>query len=106
MSGFRRTGTDPIAMARHWARLNRAIAWLRPLTSGYPWQLVRYEDFCADPEPASRRLLAAARSRTDSWHSKANHAVGEVPDFLSRMAMPSFLTSDGKRRCRKTLRGV
>ena len=80
-SGFRRTGTDPIAMARHWARLNRAIAGLRRLTGGYPWQLVRYEDLCADPAPVSRRLLAAAESRADSGHAKANHAMGGSSGF-------------------------
>ena len=81
-SGFRRTGTDPITMARHWARLNRAIALLRRLTSVYPWQLVRYEDFCRDPLSVRRRLLTAAGSKADVESSKAvTHAMGGSPGF-------------------------
>ena len=80
-SGLRRTGTDPIAMAKHWARLNRAIAWLRRLTAQYPWQMVRYEDLCDDPRSISRRLLAAAGRRTDSARTTVNHAMGGSPGF-------------------------
>jgi hypothetical protein len=80
-SGFRRTGADPIAMARHWARLNRAIAWLQRLTSRYPWQTVRYEELCADPESVSGRLLAAAGGRTQPRPAKANHALGGSSGF-------------------------
>ncbi len=80
-SGFRRTGTDPLIMARHWARLNRAIAWLRRLTSSYPWRVVRYEDFCRDPQSVSRRLLTAAGSTAGMGHAAANHAMGGSPGF-------------------------
>lgn len=80
-SGLRRTGTDPLVMARHWARLNRAIAWLRQLTPGFPWQVVRYEDFCLDTESVSRGLLEAAGGRAEARPSKANHALGGSSGF-------------------------
>ena len=81
-SAFRRTGIDPITMARHWARLNRAIALLSRLTSAYPWQFVRYEDFCRDPLSVRRRLLTAAGSKADVEASKAvTHAMGGSPGF-------------------------
>ena len=80
-SGFRRTGTDPVVIARHWARLNRAIAWLRPLTGAYSWQVVRYEDFCRDPRSVANRLLTAAGSRREFGHQKENHALGGSPGF-------------------------
>jgi hypothetical protein len=81
-SGFRRTGTDPINIARHWARLNRTIAWLRHLISVYPWHLVRYEEFCRDPSSVRRRLLAAA-GRTDDVEisGTVSHAMGGSPGF-------------------------
>jgi hypothetical protein len=80
-SGFRRTGTDPLAIAGHWARLNRAIAWLRQLTPGFPWQVVRYEDFCLDTQSVSRRLLEAVGGRVETRPSKANHALGGSSGF-------------------------
>jgi hypothetical protein len=80
-SGFRRTGTDPLVMARHWARLNRAIAWLRQFTSRYSWQTVRYEDLCADPESIRDRLLAAAGGKASSGPSEVNHSLGGSSGF-------------------------
>jgi hypothetical protein len=80
-SGFRRTGADPIAMARHWARLNLAIAWLQRLTNHYPWQSVRYEELCADPASVSDKLLAAAGRRAQPGPSKTNHALGGSSGF-------------------------
>lgn len=80
-SGFHRTGADPIAMATHWARLNRAIVWLRRLTRRFPWQTVRYEDFCANPNTVSRTLLAVAGTTAGSGHPKATHAMGGSPGF-------------------------
>jgi hypothetical protein len=80
-SGFRRTGTDPLVMAGHWARLNRAITWLRQLTPGFPWQVVRYEDFCLDTQSVSRRLLEAAGGKTETGPAKANHALGGSSGF-------------------------
>ena len=68
-------------MARHWARLNRAIARLRLLTPRYPWQTIRYEDFCADPGPVTHRLLTAAGSKSGLGHIKANHALGGSSGF-------------------------
>ena len=81
-SAFRRTGIDPIAMASHWSRLNRAIAWLKRMTSRYPWQLVRYEDFCRDPLSARRRLLMAAGHKEDiEISATVTHAMGGSSEF-------------------------
>ena len=90
-SGFRRTGTDPIVMARHWTRLNRAVAWLRLLTRRYPWQTIRYEDLCADPAPVTHRLLAAAASTADGRQRKANHAMGGSAGFSLEANHPIVL---------------
>ena len=81
-SAFRRTGIDPITMAKHWARLNRAIARLTRLTQAYPWQFVRYEDFCRDPRLVCRQLLEVAGGGSIRKQAEANHALGGSPGFF------------------------
>jgi hypothetical protein len=80
-SAFRRTGIDPITMAKHWGRLNRAIAALGQLTSAHPWQLVRYEDFCRDPQRVSTGLLEAVGTGTKFDHTGVAHALGGSTGF-------------------------
>jgi hypothetical protein len=82
-SGRRRTGIDPIVMARHWKKLNLSIAWLKGLTSRYPWQLVRYEDFCAGPVSMVTKLLSTAnpREHDSQTFASAIHALGGSPDL-------------------------
>jgi hypothetical protein len=80
-SAFSRTGIDPITMARHWARLNRVIALLSRLTGTYPWQFVRYEDFCLKSRLVSRKLLTVAGGSHGHERSGANHALGGSPGF-------------------------
>ena len=106
-SGFRRTGTDPIAMARHWARLNRAIAWLRRLSATYPWQTVRYEDFCARPRACQPRFACELRgARPTLGPQRPITPWAAAPDFPSIAAMPLPWTSAGKQRCRSHCRGI
>jgi hypothetical protein len=80
-SAFRRTGVDPMMMAKHWARLNRAIALFSRLTRNYSWQLVRYEDLCRNPQSISLKLFSAAGVAVNSKHSHASHALGGSPGF-------------------------
>lgn len=48
-------GLEPAEASRRWRRLNRRLAdWGRQLGDGY--RVLRYEDFCADPEGTVRRL--------------------------------------------------
>ncbi len=81
-SALNRTGTDPLLMAKHWKRLNRAILLLRRATPRYPWQLVRYEDFCQSPIATVNRVLAAAgRKPGVSSPLRSSHALGGSPGF-------------------------
>ncbi len=68
-------------MAKHWARLTSAIAVLRRATPSYPWQMVRYEDLCEDPQIFAGRLLAAAGKSAGFGRTGGNHAMGGSPGF-------------------------
>ena len=81
-SAFKRTVAEPETMAKHWLRLNALISWLRWATPQFPWQVVRYEDFCRNPAQAAERILAAAGvAPVRSLQPKPSHAVGGSPGF-------------------------